>query len=422
MTNPRRIEYLPLSDVRSAQRNVKEHDLGALQQSISRFGFNDAVIVDDRTGNLVSGHGRVEALRAMHKEAPQRHPAGVQVRGEGEHPEWLIPVQRGWSSKNDSEAEAFLVAANRLVELGGWDDAMLERVLVDLAQMGPEALIGTGFDGDDIDKMINDAARAAIGATDPDDVPEPGTLWVKPGDLFALGEHRLLCGDSTRGDDIDRVCAGVSPDGVWTDPPYGLSYESRAGKVHNDAEDGLVVLLDQVFGQLARVLKPGAFVYVAHPDGPNSLVFYERFMEHFIFRQGLAWVKDSFVFGRTDYHYMHEPIIYGLKPAESGRRGRGRGGKGWYGDNAQTSVFAIPRPKRSEEHPTMKPVELVEAMLRNSSAPGHVLLEPFSGSGTTLMACERLQRRCCAIELDPVYVQRTIARWEAYTQRKAVKT
>ena len=108
------------------------------------------------------------------------------------------------------------------------------------------------------------------------------------------------------------------------------------------------------------------------------------------------------------------------KPAESGRRGRG--GKGWYGDNAQTSVFAFPRPKRSDDHPTMKPVELVEAMLRNSSAPGHVLLEPFSGSGTTLMACERLQRKCCAIELDPIYVQRTIARWEAYTQKKAVKT
>lgn len=412
---------MPLSAVPIAPRNVKGHDIGALQQSILRFGFNDAVIVDDRTGRLVSGHGRVEALRSMYRESRMQTPAGIStvLDGAADIVDWLLPVQRGWASKDDAEAEAFLVAANRLVELGGWDDAMLERVLIDLAKAGPEALIGTGFDGDDVDKMINDAARAALGASDPDDIPEAGNLWVKTGDLFSLGNHRLLCGDSTSGDDIDFVCADAAPDGVWTDPPYGVSYESKAGKVHNDGADGLGALLDKVFAQVARKMKPGAFIYVAHPAGANSLVFYERFTKHFVFKQGLAWVKDSLVLGHADYHYMHEPIIYGMKAAESGRRGRG--GKGWYGDNAQTSVFAFPKPKRSDDHPTMKPVELVEAMLRNSSAPGQVVLEPFSGSGTTLMACERLQRKCCAIELDPVYVQRTIARWEAFTQQKVVK-
>jgi DNA modification methylase len=125
------------------------------------------------------------------------------------------------------------------------------------------------------------------------------------------------------------------------------------------------------------------------------------------------------VLGHSDYHYEHEPIIYAMKPAPKGRRGRG--GTGWYGDNSQVSVFRVPKPRRSEDHPTMKPLALIEPMIHNSSAPGQLVFEPFNGSGSTLMACERLQRRCRAIELSPVYVNRTIARWEAFTQRKVKK-
>lgn len=153
---PRRIEYVRLADIKSAVRNVKAHDVGELTQSIRRFGFNDAVVVDDRTGRLLAGHGRVDALRAMHKEDAQRHPAGVRVKGEGATPEWLVPVQRGWASRDDTEAEAFIVAANRLVELGGWDEPGLEAVLADLARDG--ALEGTGYDGDDVDRLLNHPA------------------------------------------------------------------------------------------------------------------------------------------------------------------------------------------------------------------------------------------------------------------------
>lgn len=413
----RRIEYLTLASLKPHPRNPKDHDIGEICRSITRFGFNDAVIIDERTSRLVSGHGRVEALRALAKEwrptEGGKLPEGIKLQAG----EWCVPVQRGWASRDETEAEAFIVAANRLVEIGGYNDENLEAILRDLA--AANALDGVGFDRDDVDRLINEAQRAALGATDPDEVPDVGEVTVKPGDLYALGEHRLLCGDSTFSADVERALAGVKADGTWTDPPYGVSYESKAGKVHNDGADGLEALLEKVFTEVQRVLKPGGFLYVAHPAGANSLVFFRVVAKLFTFRQGLAWVKDSLVLGHADYHYMHEPIIYAMKAAESGRRGRG--GSGWYGDNAQTSVFAFPKPKRSADHPTMKPVELVEAMLKNSSAPGHVIFEPFSGSGTTLMACERLQRKCRAIELDPVYVQRTIARWEAYTGLKASK-
>jgi DNA modification methylase len=289
------------------------------------------------------------------------------------------------------------------------------------------ALEGTGFDEEGVAQVLKDAAAElakAEGLTDADDVPEvgdPGAVVV--GDLYQLGNHLLLCGDSTKTWDVDRVTADAPPDMMWTDPPYGVSYVGKtaaAMSIKNDGADGLEELLRGSFGQAFRVLRPGAFIYIAHPPGGLSTTFYREVVDAgFTFKAGLVWVKDSMVLGHSDFHFMHEPIIYALKPARSGRRGRG--GTGWYGDDSQVSVFNIPRPKRSDDHPTMKPVELVEAMLKNSSLPGHIVFEPFSGSGTTLMACERMDRKCRAIEIDPVFVNRTIARWEKFTGQKAVK-
>lgn len=412
---PNRLEYMPLGAIAAAPRNVKDHDIGELITSIRRFGFNDAVIIDERTGRLVSGHGRVEALRAMWKAAPESLPPGIA----GTEIEWQLPVQRGWSSKDDTEAEAFLVAANRIVELGGWDAENLERVLADLARV--DALEGTGYDREDVDKLINEANAKRDGLTEPDDVPDVNDAGdVKAGDLFQLGDHLLLCGDSTKAEVVDRVIGADAGDLLLTDPPFGVSYESKAGKVHNDGAEGLELLLTAFYAQAFRVLKPGAFSYVFHAPGENALTFgLTSRAAGFRFKQGLVWVKDSMVLGHSDYHLEHEPIMYSLKPAPRGRRGRG--GSGWYGDNSQTSVLRVAKPKRSEEHPTMKPVELLERLLHNSSAPGQVIFEPFSGSGSTIIACERLQRRCRAIELSPVYVNRTIARWETFTGRKVVK-
>lgn len=418
----REIKYLPLRSLLSNPENPKDHDIGMIVESIERFGFNDAVIIDDRTGLLVGGHGRVEALKWMW-QAQKETPAGIERVFDHQGTsggDWLVPVQTGWASKDDAEAMAFIIAVNRASELGGWDTPKLEEVLLSLGKLGEEALIGTGYDGDDLDRLLNEALTPANGASDPNEVPDPKKIWVKPGQMFQLGDHRIICGDSTDITVALRLLEGAKPQCCWTDPPYGVEYEGKAGSIMNDGAEGLPKLLKGAFGTMFKVLEPGAFVYVAHPAGRLSLIFMNEVVAAgFDYRQGLVWAKDSLVLGRSDYHYEHEPIIYALKPANEGRRGRG--GKGWYGDNSQVSVLKVPKPKRSDDHPTMKPIELVEMCLKNSTAPGHVVFEPFSGSGTTLLACERLQRRCYAIELDPRFVQVAIERWEKFTSKKAVE-
>ena len=416
----REIKYLPLQSLVSNPDNPKDHDIGMIVESIERFGFNDAVIVDGRTGMLVGGHGRVEALRAMWKTGVAA-PAGIVMPAADQPLDWLVPVQVGWSSKDDAEAMAFIIAINRAPERGGWNEPKLEEVLVALGKMGTEALIGTGYDNDDIHRLLNASTAAALGASDPDEIPDPKEIWVQPGQMYQLGDHRIICGDSTDVKVALRLIEDAKPVCCWTDPPYGVEYEGKAGSIMNDGAEGLPKLLAGAFATMFKVLEPGSFIYVAHPAGKQASVFTEEITRaRFEHRQGLVWCKDRFALGYSDYHYRHEPIIYALKPVKGAGR-RGRGGKGWYGDDSQTSVLEFPMPTKSEEHPTMKPIELVEACLKNSTAPGHVVFEPFSGSGTTLLACERLQRRCFAIELDPRYVQVAIERWEKFTQKKAVE-
>ena len=188
-------------------------------------------------------------------------------------------------------------------------------------------------------------------------------------------------------------------------------------RIANDGASGLAALLSESFAAADSALAPGAPIYVAHPAGPLSLVFGGAFVaQGWRLRQGLVWVKDAFVLGRSDYHYRHEPILYGHKPGD----GRiGRGARGWYGDHAQDSVLEVPRPRQSREHPTMKPPELVERCLGNSTRRGEAVLDPFAGSGSTLVACEAAGRAARLIELDPRYCDVIVARWEGLTGRPA---
>ncbi len=191
----------------------------------------------------------------------------------------------------------------------------------------------------------------------------------------------------------------------------------RALRIANDDRDGLPSLLSRSFAAADAVLCPGAAIYICHPAGSLSVTFASAFLEvGWELRQSLVWVKDAMVLGHGDYHYRHEPILYGSKPG-AGRWGRGH--QGWFGGNAETSVLEIPRPRASREHPTAKPVELVRRLVRNSSTEDDAILDPFLGSGTTLIASEELRRRCFGIELDPAYVDVAIARWEAFTGTKA---
>jgi DNA modification methylase len=250
--------------------------------------------------------------------------------------------------------------------------------------------------------------------TDPEDVPPlPEKPITRPGDLWILGEHRLLCGDATNPEDVRRLMDGEKADVLWTDPPYGVGYEGRTSRrlaIAGDSQAGLEELLRMAFTNASAVLAEGARIYVCHPAGRASLTFLQAFVDQgWRLHQTLAWVKDSLVLGHSDYHYQHEPIAYGYA---LGRGKWGRGGKGWYGGNSQPSVIEVPRPAASREHPTMKPVELIRRCLVNSSRTGDRILDIFSGSGSTLLASEITGRRGFSLELDPHYCDVAVHRFE----------
>jgi site-specific DNA-methyltransferase (adenine-specific) len=254
------------------------------------------------------------------------------------------------------------------------------------------------------------------GLTDPDEVPDaPKEPRTKLGDIYALGEHRLVCGDSTDAGVWDRLMAGDVGDMVWTDPPYGVAYVGKtkdALTIENDELDeaGLAQLLGASLGLAWANSRAGASWYVAAPPGPLHQVFGQVLLDLEVWRQTLVWVKDVFVLGRSDYHYRHEPIFYGWKQGAAHY---------FVDDRTQDTIWEIPRPRRSTEHPTMKPVALVERAIRNSSKAGEIVLEPFGGSGTTLLAAEATKRRCRCIELDPRYCDVIVDRWEAFSGKRA---
>lgn len=247
-----------------------------------------------------------------------------------------------------------------------------------------------------------------------------------------LGPHRVMCGDSTSQAHVGRLMDADRAEILWTDPPYGVEYVGGTGlTIQNDDAEGLPALLRDAFARASEVLTPGAAIYVAHPEAELGIVFGVAFLAAgWRLHQSLVWVKDSMVLGHSDYHYRHEAVMFGSAPGRS-KRGkkhegifygyapgggrRGRGGEGWHGNNSQTTVLEIPRPKRSLEHPTMKPVELVARCLLNSSRPGDIVLDLFGGSGSTLIAAHTQLRVARLMELDPVYVDVICRRWQEFT-------
>ena len=295
------------------------------------------------------------------------------------------------------------------------DEAQLASLIEEARAFDAGLLEAMGYDERELDNLLArlDEDTAPSGEDPGADVSRADELQAKwgteLGQVWTLGEHRLMCGDSTDCALIQRFMGSEKARCMWTDPPYGVDYEGKTAAgltiAHDDAA-GLPALLEAVFATANEVLADGAAIYVAHPAGSNGLQFGLKFVgAGWRLHETLIWVKDVMVLGHSDYHYQHEPILYGWKGVN--RR--------WYGGRDQVSVFNVPRPTRSADHPTMKPVELVEAHLRNSSRRGDVVFEPFSGSGTTLIACERLSRRCRAVELLPGYVAVTLERWAEMT-------
>ncbi len=288
-------------------------------------------------------------------------------------------------------------------QYGEWDEKALAEMLEQLLEDGVDVHLA-GFDSAELDRLLSVFAAA----TDPDDAPPPPEAPdSRPGEIYTLGPHRLLCGDACDAAALERLLGGVPPEVLWTDPPYGVDYVGKTRRklrIKNDSAEGIDELLRNAFAAVDAVLAPSGRFYIASPGGLLGLVFRQAVVDvGWHLHQTLVWCKQTATLAHSDYQPAHEDVLYGWKPGP-GRPGRGRHrGTRWYGGHNQPSVFHIPRPARNESHPTMKPIALIEAMLRNSSRRGDIVLDPFAGSGSTLVACERLGRRCFAIELDPAY-------------------
>ncbi len=388
-------EWVALGDLKPWAKNPRKNDraVAKVVESIRTFGFGAPILARRENREVIAGHTRLKAATVLGMDR--------------------VPVR--FLDIDEAHAHALAVADNKLGELAAWDDALLGAALADIVSSSVD-IKASGFAEHELMKLIAaDDAATADGAAALESAPAKlqrkwrtahGQIWEIPSLTVNGGGHRLVCGSSIEAADVAALMRDERADMMWTDPPYGVSYVGKTGdalEIENDKMSPAVLqsFLEACFR--ASPLKPGAAWYISHPAGAICLQFRLAVdAVGWLYRQGLVWVKDSMVLGRSDYHYKHEPIIFGYTPGGAGRRGRGSAQ--WHGGNAETSVFDVDRPKVNELHPTMKPVELVARMVRNSAAPGAVVYEPFSGSGSTMIACESAGRICRAIELDPKYV------------------
>lgn len=381
-------------------RNWRSHPAeqqSAVTGALTEVGWVAEVLVNRSTGHVVDGHLRVDLAVARNEPT--------------------IPVT--YVELTEDEERLVLATLDPLAAMATAELDALAALLAGL-EPGDEALAVLLADLADEHGL----GRPVLG--DPDAVPalpDEADLYVGRGSLWHLGDHRLLCGDSTDPSDVARLVTGEAADCLWTDPPYGVGYEGKTRRRLTIANDEPETSDDVVAGAFRLApLAPSAPFYVAAPAGPRSAAFRAAIAAAgWRLRQELVWVKGTIVLGHSDYQYGHEPILYGYVEGP-GRPGRGRHeGTHWYGDNAQSSVLSYPKPAANPDHPTAKPVGLVAQCLRNSTRPGDLVYEPFAGSGTTLIAAETLGRRSHAMEIEPRYAQVTIERWQALTGRTAAR-
>ncbi|WP_399680219.1 site-specific DNA-methyltransferase [Xenophilus sp.] len=393
-----KIEQWPTAKLVPYARNARTHSDAQVAQiaaSIAEFGFTNPILAGS-DGVIVAGHGRLAAAQKLGLDA-----VPVVVL------DHLTPTQR----------RALVIADNRIAENARWDEELLRVELEGLQDEGFDLDL-TGFDADALAELLAGDEPENVGQTDEDAVPEVGETPVsRPGDVWQLGPHRLLCGDATVAASYAALLDGEAVDMVFTDPPYNVNYANSAkdkmrGKDRAILNDNLG---DGFYDFLLAALTP----MVAHCRGAVYVAMSSSELDTLqsAFRAAgghwstfIIWAKNTFTLGRADYQRQYEPILYGWP--EGGERH-------WCGDRDQGDVWQIKKPQKNDLHPTMKPVELVERALRNSSRPGNVVLDPFGGSGTTLIAAEKSGRVARLIELDPKYVDVIVRRWEDYTGKKA---
>ncbi|HBP4929129.1 TPA: site-specific DNA-methyltransferase [Pseudomonas aeruginosa] len=395
-----KIEQWPTAKLLPYARNARTHSeeqVAQIAASIAEFGFTNPILAGS-DGVIVAGHGRLAAAQKLGLDV-----VPVVVL------DHLSPTQR----------RALVIADNRIAENAGWDEAMLRIEIAALLDDDFDLSL-TGFDGDALAELMAGDESAAEGETDDDAVPEVSETPIsRPGDVWLLGGHRLLCGDSTVAESYDRVLDGEPVDMVFTDPPYNVNYANSAkdkmrGKDRAILNDNLG---DGFYDFLLAALTPT----IAHCRGGIYVAMSSSELDvlQAAFRAAggkwstfIIWAKNTFTLGRADYQRQYEPILYGW-PEGAQRH--------WCGDRDQGDVWNIKKPQKNDLHPTMKPVELVERAIRNSSRPGNVVLDPFGGSGTTLIAAEKSGRLARLIELDPKYVDVIVRRWQDWTGKQATR-
>jgi DNA modification methylase len=428
------IKTVKINELKPHPKNPRVHPDSAIDKlvrSIKEYGWTNPILVS-ADGYILAGHARLKAAEK----------AGIE-----EVPVIYLPLE-------GAKAEAYLIADNRLQDETDWDYEKLKDLLQDL-DTGEFDLELTGFDMSEIEDLMTQLHE--LGEIIEDEAPEPPEEPItKPGDLWILGKHRLLCGDSTKAKDVERLMNGEKADMVFTDPPYNVNYGDKASmleeyqkghsnvnSIKNDNMDNAEFLrfLTSAFENIYSALCPGGPFYICHAE-TTGLEFRKAVLNSgLLLKQCLVWVKNSLVLGRQDYQWIHEPILYGWKPGAAHK---------WYGGFNKTTVFEDrpnlrkmkkeelikfaeellegkhhttvireDKPTKSAEHPTMKPVKLIGYLINNSSKIGDKVLDIFGGSGSTLIAAEQLDRICYIMELEPAYCDVIVKRWENFTGKKA---
>ena len=393
------IVMMPTERLVPYARNARTHSdqqVAQIAASIAEFGFTNPILIGD-DDVIIAGHGRLMAAQRL---------------GMTEVPAIVL------AHLNEAQRRALVIADNKIAENAGWDEELLKAELVALQDIEFDLDL-VGFSDEELEDLLGEIEEPPQGGAveGEDDAPEPPADPVSVlGDLWILGNHRLLCGDSTVATDVERVLGGVKPLLMVTDPPYGVEYDpswrnqagaastKRTGKVLND---------DRADWREAWALFPGDVAYVWHGALHATTVADSLIATGFNIRSQIIWAKDRLILSRGDYHWQHEPCWYAVR-----KKGKGH----WAGDRKQTTLWHIANKDQDAEtvHGTQKPVECMRRPILNNSSPGQAVYEPFMGSGTTLIAAETTGRSCYGIELNPAYIDVIVERWQNLTGQTAV--
>lgn len=368
-------DYNPRKDLKPGDKEYEK-----LKRSIHEFGYVDPLIWNQQTGRLIGGHQRLKVLKDMGVEDVD-----------------VVVVDM-----NEEKEKALNVALNKIS--GDWDKNKLMLLITDLQGEDFDVSL-TGFDPEELDDLFKDDLKDDVKDDNFDvDKELKKPTMTKSGDLWQLGEHRLLCEDSTKEESYELLMAGKQANLVITDPPYNVNYQGSAGKIKNDnmKDDAFYQFLLAAFANMEKSMASDASIYVFHAD-TEGLNFRKAFSDAGFYLSGTCiWVKQSLVLGRSPYQWRHEPILFGWKK---------KGKHCWYAGRKESTIWEFDKPKKNKDHPTMKPIPLLAYPIMNSSMTNSIVLDPFGGSGSTLIACEQTKRICRTIELDEKFCDVIVKRY-----------